>query len=48
MKQSGRVWTELIGLRIREVMSSSEHGNELLGSIKCREFCDFRLLPWHK
>jgi hypothetical protein len=24
-----------------------QHGNELLGSIKCRELCDFRLLPQH-
>jgi len=29
-------------------MSSLEYGDELLGSIKCRELCDFRLLPWHK
>jgi hypothetical protein len=29
-------------------MSSSEYVNELLGSIKCRELCDFMLLPWQK
>jgi len=35
-----RVWTELSWLCQGLVLGSYEHGNELLGSIKGREFLD--------
>jgi hypothetical protein len=46
-KEDVRVWTRFIWLRIGSSVSSCEHGNESLGSIKGHGFCllsDYQLL----
>jgi hypothetical protein len=40
INQDVRVWTGLIWLKIGTRVSCCEHGNEPLGTIKCREFLD--------